>query len=598
LKRARGTSEADRLDAGELSNLRLEQARMLKQRVLGSCLIVEFIIAYTAVIMAVVSSPAIAAGWFAAGTAMVIVAYLYGRFAARDGINRRNYAKFLKGHRVVSALTGLVWGGYAIFQLDYSSEFTIFLGCLTVCSITLGGVFPSSAYRATYIALATTAIPPLGFYIAVTAPGALRLVGVGLLVYYLFAMFISARVEIDTRETLAARNARMLNERIVGQNRLYLEASEEKTRFLAATSHDLSQPLQSQGFFIRALRDHLDRPDQIDLLDRVEEAWRAQKDLLQGIVDVSRIDSGAIVPRIVTVDLASECARLAEEFPLDPGKAKLADVHFAPVVVETDPLLVARILRNLLSNARQYTPADGRISFTVASEGDHALVSVADTGPGIAEEDRERIFAEYVRLEGGTRETQGLGLGLSIVRRLCQLLEIDLALDSAPGRGTRFELRLPISAPAAAAPASSATARSDFTGTPLVVLVDDDAAVVEAMATVLSGWKCKLITAHSSVEALELIALTPDIPALLLIDKRLGPGDDGAVLIEAIREECNEQIPAILMSGNLGKLAGFDEDEGLVYLNKPVEPEDLRIAMRDLLQAHAGGVARGSENAE
>ena len=578
-------AKTDTLDASDLSLLRMEQAKALKERVVGSCLIVEFIIAYTAVIMAVVSSPGIAAGWFAAGTAMVIVTWLYGRYAAAEGINRRNYSSFLRGHRIVSGLTGLVWGGYAIFQLDYAAEFTIFLGCLTVCSITLGGIFPSSAYRATYIALATTAITPLGFYIAVTAPGALRLVGAGLLVYYLFAMFISARVEIETRQTLAARNASMLNERIVAQNQLYLEASEEKSRFLAATSHDLSQPLQSQGFFMTALRDELDRPEQHELLDRIEESWRAQKNLLLSIVDFSRIDSGAIVPRIVPVDLSAQCRKLADEFSSSEHGAAIELSIADDVEVHTDPLLLSRIVRNLLSNARKFTPEEGRITLALTECDGGALVSVQDTGPGMSPEQQQQVFGEYVRLQEGKGTPGGLGLGLSIVERLCALLDIEITLQSEPGVGSTFTLSVPREHHEKDSMAAPRTVVNVFEGAPLVVLVDDDSAVVKGMATVLTGWGCKLLTAHNSVEALELVGLTDDNPGVLLIDKRLGPDDDGVNLIATIREECNELVPAILMSGNLGKLSGYDEAKAMVYLNKPVAPDDLRIALEDLLRS-------------
>ncbi|WP_209348438.1 hybrid sensor histidine kinase/response regulator [Pontixanthobacter sp. CEM42] len=571
------------LESEDLALLRMEQARLLKERAWGSSVLVEFIVVYTAVIMALVNSRVIAAVWFALGTTMVVVAYFFGKFAAREGITKENVSGFLRGHRIVSAVTGLVWGGFAIYQIDYASELTIFLGCLTVFSITIGGLLPSSAYRATYIALASTSLPPLGFYIAFTAPGGLALLGMGVIVYYLFAMFISARVEIDTRETIAARNARTLNEKIVTQNRLYLQASEEKSRFLAATSHDLSQPLQSQGFFMKALRDMLETQSQHDMLDKVEESWRAQKDLLQGIVDVSRIDSGAIVPRIVPVKLAEECHKLVDEFTSNERSPPLDKVQFDDVEVETDPLLLARILRNLLSNARKFTPQDGHVSFYAERVGQIARITISDSGQGISQEDQDRIFDEYVRV-GGEGATPGLGLGLSIVQRLCELLDIGIDLRSAPGEGTTFYLSVPLAGAKAEGPAAIANDGDPFDGAPLVVLVDDEPAVTEAMAAVLTSWKCQVISASSSKQALEIVALTESDPALLLIDKRLGPDDDGVDLIAAIREECNAQIPAILMSGNLGNLAGYNEGDAIIYLNKPIEPGDLQVAMQDMLQ--------------
>ena len=142
-------------EATDLGLLRMEQARMLKERVRSSCLIVEFIVAYTAVVMALTNSVGIALMWFAAGSAMVLVTLAYAKLAAREGITQDNYLAFLRGHCVVSAVTGMVWSGVAIYQIDYSSEFTIFIGALIVGSVTLGGIIPSSAYRPTYVALAS-----------------------------------------------------------------------------------------------------------------------------------------------------------------------------------------------------------------------------------------------------------------------------------------------------------------------------------------------------------------------------------------------------------------------------------------------------------
>ncbi len=570
--------------ANDLTLLRVEQARLLKERVLGSCLLVEFIVAYTAVIMGVVGQVATGLAWFAAATAMVLVTYAYGRLAARDGIDTGNVFRFLRWHCVVSALTGLVWGGFAIYQLDYASEATLFIGSLTVCSITLGGVIPSSAYRATYVCLASASLPPFGLYVLATAPDPLRLVGLGVLVFYFFAMFVSARVEIDTRETIASRNARMLNERIVAQNQLYLKASEEKSRFLAATSHDLSQPLQSQGFFIRALRDAVDAPDQARLLDRIEESWRAQRELLQGIVDVSRIDSGAIVPRMTPFRLKQECEKLVAEYAAR-GNACTIEGAFDEVEMVTDPVLLMRVVRNLLSNALKFTPPDGRILFSARRHGERVRIVVEDTGPGIPENEQARIFEEYVQLrQADGRTARGLGLGLSIVLRLCKLLNIDLDFRSREGEGTRFGLEMARAGEAAPAPEASGRSIDTFADAPLVVLVDDDRSVLDAMEFVLTSWNCRILSASSSRQALELLALTDSCPDLMLVDKRLGPDDDGGDLIEAIREECNERIPAIVISGNLGRLSGFEESEATIGLNKPIDPTDLRVAMQDMLR--------------
>ncbi|NCP17564.1 MAG: response regulator [Erythrobacter sp.] len=571
---------SDALEAGDLGLLRIEQAKLLKKRVVGSCLIVEFIIAYTAIVMALMNSAVAALVWFALGSAMVLVTFAYARLMAREGITEANYQRYLLGHCIISALTGAVWGAVAIFQIDYSSEFTVFIGTLIVGSITLGGIIPSSAYRPTYIALASTSLPPLGLYLAFTAPNALRFVGIGMLVYFFFVMTVSARVELDTRETIAARNARRLNEMISAKNRLFLEMNEEKSRFLNFMVHDMSQPLQSQRFFLHALRELLTTPLQRRLFAQVEEAWRAQRDLVRGLVDVAQIDSGALLMRPVSLSLDSECSRLAAEFAPHEGEDRpVLETDFQPVPVRTDPALLARILRNLVGNAMRYTPAGGTVRFSLRDDGENARIVIADTGPGIADADCERMFEEFSR--GDKNETAGganMGLGLSIVRRLSDLLDIELALQTGAGEGCTFTLTIPKNGPSQPAPADAPGGWGQLEGSPLIVVVDDMEDVLASMSVVLTGWGCKVVSARSRSLAVEALGHVRAAPSLLIVDLQLGE-DDGLETIASLREECNFDIPAVLMGGNL---AGAKEEamrQRILCLDKPVDPQDIRLIL-------------------
>lgn len=568
------------IEAGDLGLLRIEQAKMLKARVVGSCLIVEFIIAYTAIVMALLNSIEIALVWFALGTAMVLVTFAYAQLAAPGGITATNYRAYLTGHCVISAITGAVWSGVAIYQIDYSSEFTVFIAALIVGSITLGGIIPSSAYRPTYIALATTSLPPLGLYLAFTAPNAIRFVGVGMIVYFLFVMAVSARVELDTRETIAARNARRLNDMISTKNRLYQDMIEEKSRFLNFMVHDMSQPLQSQRFFLHALRELLTTPLQQRLFAQVEEAWKAQRDLVRGLVDVAQIDGGVLLMRPVSLALEAECAKLAAEFASrDDAEDPTLETDFASVSAKTDPALLARILRNLVGNAMKYTPGHGSVRFSLHDEGDTARIVIADTGPGIADAERETVFEEFSRGGDGTPENSShMGLGLSIVRRLCDLLDIELELATAAGEGCRFTLTIPKHGPT---PPPTPVVRSTprrFEGSPLVVVVEDMEDVLASMSVVLTGWGCKVITARSRDEALQALGHVRDDPSLLIVDLQLGE-DDGLEAIASLREECNIDLPAVLMGGNLAEARDEAARNRIICLDKPVDPQDIRLIL-------------------
>lgn len=562
--------------AADFVELRIEQAAMLKKRVGGSCLIVQFLITYTAAIMYFISGPGTATLWFASGTAMVVATFLYARLKAPNGITRENHGSYLSGHTIVSALTGMVWGAIAIYQTDFQLEYTMFTGCLLVCSITLGGILPSSAYRPGYVALALFAVPPFSAYLMINAPTPFGLVGFAMMVYFALAMFLSARVEIETRDTIAARQKKALTERVIEQNRTIQKASEEKTRFLAATGHDLSQPLQSQGFFMQALRDTLDRPDQVALLDQVQDSWRAQKELLQGIVDVSRIDSGAIIAKPIMVNIGDLCEKLASEF-LSDNSAKVELVtDFEDIQSVTDPVLFSRIIRNILSNARKFVPAGGKVEFSLRHVKDHAIIEISDNGPGIHKDNLERIFDEYVQLDAASADhAKGLGLGLAIVKRLCGLLAIRMAIDSEQGTGTRLTFTLPIKMSDRVPETACQTEIQRFEKSSLVVIVDDDPAVLTSMTQLLSSWNCQVISASNPKDAVQLVSRTSAVPALLIIDKQLDSDQHGLDLIEMLREEVNETVPAILMSGQMGKIAIEQAGADIDFLNKPVEPDEI-----------------------
>ncbi|GAB5486815.1 MAG: hypothetical protein Pars2KO_03850 [Parasphingorhabdus sp.] len=577
----------------ELIDLRIEQASMLKKRVNGSCLIVLFLISYTAIIMYLVSGFQTAAIWLLSGSFMVLVTYLYAKLASPGGITRETYKSYLFGHIIVSALTGLVWGAIAIYQTNFEQQYTVFIGCLLVSSITLGGVLPSSAYRPGYVALSLFCIPPFSIFLMINAPAPFGLVGFAMLVFFAFAMFLSARVEIETREAIAARQKKELTEKVIEQNKVIQKTSEEKTRFLAATGHDLSQPLQSQGFFMQALRDTLTQSDQIALLNQVEESWRAQKGLLQGILDVSRIDSGAIVPKPALVDITELCEKLAREFLSDETLAIELISRFEKIETVTDPVLFSRIIRNILSNARKFVPAGGEVNFTLRQIDGWAEISITDNGPGMSEDNLGRIFDEYVQLEtGGFKKPKGLGLGLAIVKRLCVLLDIQMSVSSKEKVGTTFQFKCPIRKSGEIPQSHIQSKMTRFTSSPLVVVVDDDETVLASMTQLLSGWNCQVISATNQEDAIDLISRTSAIPVLLIIDKQLGQKESGTDLIAMLREEVNAIVPAILMSGQLGNIENLFAGENVEFLNKPVEPEEIWQSLDSLVNI------QGTETAE
>jgi len=561
----------------DLGEIRLGQARLLLQRTRTSCLIVEGVILYFAALIAFSGHPVFAAVWLALTSLMVLIVFLYGQ-AFRNGITPENHTRYLRGHTIISGMTGLVWSGLAITYLDSSSTLNLFISVNIVVSIALGGMLPSAEYRPTFISLSSGMFLPFALYWLLTVEGPVRLIGVGLIILYGFGLLVSARSEVQTIETLAAERNRKLNKQLHEKNRQIEKASAEKSRFLAATSHDMSQPLQAQGFFIRALKEAVTTKEQADLLSKVEATWRSQKDMLQALVETARLSSGAIIARTSAFDIADILSELESDFA-EPAREKSISLGVSEnhIVVESDRLLVARILRNLLGNAVKFTPEGGRINVDWSEQKSGILIEVSDNGPGISEADQTRVFDEYVQLGDG-QEQQGLGLGLPIVRQLSTKLDIPLHFKSQPGWGTRIGIVLPVTDRAPESP--PAPAIDDLvTGSPLVLVIDDEAVVRESLSMLLTQWGCRVIAAASGSEAKRILSWANEAPAFLIADKRLSDGEDGVDVITAIRDEVLDDIPAALLTGEVYDFSKVAELKELTVIAKPADSETLRTAL-------------------
>lgn len=573
----------DSRDPADFVEFRQEQARLLKAHVVSSCLFVLFIAWNAAAMLALAGYPGDAFLWAIISAVMILLTFAYARLAAPAGITAANVFFYLRGHIIVTCLTGAVWSGFAIYLFDPASEFRIFISVLLVLSITLGGMLPSSAYRPGYVGLAVCTLVPFGLYVLAMAPWPMRLLGLGTLVYFAFGMITSARAEFNTREAISGRRTQDLMAQVVEQNETIQKVHEEKTRFLAATSHDLSQPLHAQGYFIQVLREKLSEPSALDLLNKIENSWRSQIELIEGLVEINRLDSGSVVPQAKTVLLQDELPPLLGEFaPMVSQKGIHLNSDIADMAVITDPVLFMRIVRNLVSNAVKYTHDGGRVDLLVRQDGPSARIEINDNGPGMEPEDHARVFDEYVRLENDLTSAGGLGLGLSIVRRLSRLLELELSFSSQPGQGTSFTIILP--GEPASRQARKATDRPPLVlaSSPLVVLVDDDKSIRAAMSELLSLWGCQVLAAGSVAEIMTVLDQTEQTPKLLIVDWQLGCDADGLELIGKLREEVNEETPAILMSAATFPADIINKYDTVRFLAKPVEPQFIRKILNEI----------------
>ena len=371
------------------------------------------------------------------------------------------------------------------------------------------------------------------------------------------------------------------------RNELVEQAILDKSRFLAAASHDLRQPIHALGLFVGALRTTILAPGALRLVEQIEASANAMDGLFSALLDISRLDAGVVEVRRQSFAIQSLLDRICRDY-VEEAKAKSVaiEVQSCSAVVRSDPVLMERILRNLIANAVRYT-AHGRVVVGCRRSGGSIRVEVWDTGPGIPYAQQDKVFQEYFQLENPERDrAKGLGLGLAIVRRLTDLLECELLLRSRPGRGSCFSVVMPLSSGAAE---ESEAAPKRFAGTiklPLVLVIDDEAAILDGMRTLLTSWGHGVVTAESGEEMLGRLAQCPLRPDLIICDYRLRGGENGIEVIDKLRSEYNEPIPAMLITGDTAENRLVEaQASGLLLLHKPVSNSKLRAAIANLAAA-------------
>jgi two-component system, sensor histidine kinase len=376
------------------------------------------------------------------------------------------------------------------------------------------------------------------------------------------------------------------------------QANESKTNFLAAVSHDLRQPLHAARLFLGEVGEGAPAGRAGALISRVEAALDTMDDMLESLLDMSRLDSGAwrMDPEIFA--LGPLLTRVVAETGAQAAEAGLRLRHVgSSAAVHTDRRLLERILRNLIGNAVRYTDRGGVI-VGCRLRGENVRIDVVDSGVGIPRAKWQVIFQEFHQLGVTNRQSgKGLGLGLAIVDRAARLLGAQIDVESTPGRGSRFSITLPRAAMAelpAAKPAP--VAAPEALAQCAVLVVEDDPAVRAGMCSLLRSWQCHVVAAASTEAALDRMRDSERTPQVIIADYHLEGEDNGIRAVEAIRVYCGMETPALLMSSDRAPhLRTEAHAVGAVFLKKPVAPSKLRATLNYLLNhaVVAEGVAVG-----
>lgn len=398
------------------------------------------------------------------------------------------------------------------------------------------------------------------------------------------AVALEQEVEARTRQLeraladLSERNRELAVARAAAE-----EANRSKTRFLRAASHDLLQPLSAARLFLTALTDTELDPLQRELSERLAGAFESVEELMHAVLDISRLDSQRIEFHRKPVALGEVLRKLAIEYaPMAEARGLALTMVPTSAVVDSDPTFLRRIAQNLISNAIKYTET-GKVLFGARRSGSFVWLEVRDTGIGIPAGDRSRIFDEFQRV-GREGTAPGMGLGLSIVRRACAKLDHPITVESEPGRGTTFRVRLPLVAPAsrdAAAVAVRPAAEDNLRGR-VVLVVENDPNMRRGYELILRD-RLGMVPRVAAGTAEALATMGEEPPDLILADYNLDNGETGLQAIETLREAAGAPVPAIIVTAQRdATITRLCNRMGVPLMEKPVRSDDLRAMIQNM----------------
>lgn len=486
---------------------------------------------------------------------------------------------------ILNAIDAIIWGVLPWLTLNTASMPDSVLLNSIYAAIVGSAMSRLSPVLPVFIVFSTTALTILIARLWTLEETDYQLVGFASLLY----LYMLIRVARNTSNELCKSiNLRFDNlaliEQLQEKTNIAEEANLAKSKFLAAASHDLRQPIHAQGLFLEVLSRSSLNQQQQQLLENARAASEDSNEMLNTLLDFSRIEAGVIEPNVQAFSLQALFNKLEKEYaPQANDKNIIYRTRETNIVIYSDPVLVELVLRNLVSNAIRYTQTGG-ILVACRPRGNNATLEVWDTGIGIDTKHQQEVFSEFHQLGNPERDRRkGLGLGLAIASGLSQTLGHDLSLNSVIGRGSVFRLTLPVST-STPIEASSKSYNDKQLLNKRALVIDDDPIVNTGMKHLLNEWGCVCDTAESIEEAVKVTE--KNHPDVIISDYRLREQRTGIEAITTLRNLLNKNVPALLITGDTAadKLQSAKISQ-VPILHKPVLPEELFHKLIEVLQS-------------
>lgn len=498
---------------------------------------------------------------------------------------------YARAMTVLLMLIGALWGLAAWLYMDVKSPATVICILSLIAGMSAAALAVFSACLPVAVGFFVPAIVPVWAVFLATGDVAYLAMFLATPLYFTVLMIFARNYARVARHGIALRfaNVELISQlreqtaRAECAQREAEEANRAKSVFLASASHDLRQPLHALGLFVVTLGRSDLSGKQRELLTHIEAAAGAAREMLNTLLDFSKVDAGVITARPRAFRLQPLLYKLENELaPQADGRGLFYRTRDTTATVFADPTLVELILRNLIANAIRYT-SQGGVLVACRRRGESAVIEVWDTGVGIPESQHRAIFREFHQLGNPERDQRkGLGLGLAIVEGLARTISTRIELDSRPGRGSVFRFALPRTEDRAEAPAAGLQYKPSLNGL-RVLVIDDDQEICFAMTALLESWQAVCLAVESEEQA--LAALPTFQPDLLLADYRLRGEHTGQEVMMAIRERLGYALPTVIITGDTApdRLRSVHAG-GAALLHKPVVAQQLHTAMTALLR--------------